>query len=563
MQGKLPHTRHYIEVGDRLVHYRKMGDGPALIMQHASPLTSQSLLAGASVFSKHFTCILLDNPGYGLSDPLPPSEQANLSAYASALNETISALGVERPVIYGASTGGAITHMFGCLYPDVAGMLMLDTFSHMDTEETIRGYFPDVRPREDGSHFLTYWNKLARLFLHKPWQVGDADKRQLRDLPGPSIIHNMLMQQLSAGPDYRHLYAAAIEHEDEVNIPKLTARATVNVWQAAPSYATVKAYLDGALPSNYIPIKSPATPNGRYSEQLAWLLSQGFDRHAPHKDVSDVLPPTSRQYIETRFGQMHVRRTTQGKPPLLLLHDWGGSAQSFSALIDQLAPHFDLIVPDLLGHADTPASIRQPDTAMADMVSALTELVRTLDLSNCPTLGIGGGALLGAALKNKCPERIRRASYLASAPIRVSETDSLKIISSAPRLSPTPGGIHLISAFDLARLKEVFWQWEHPAKEYALARPNAMQAERMHQITLDMLRSGALWRELPVQAARWLQTDPDFVTSLSEMEVFVPNWQVGGISLEHRMPTILSGKTNSLPDDERSWGEVIIKAFSV
>lgn len=557
MQGKLPHTRHYIKVRDRLVHYRRMGRGPALIMLHASPLTSESLLSGASVFANHFTCIILDNPGYGLSDPLPPNDRGDLGAYARALKETISALKLDRPIIYGASTGGVITHRFGCLFPDAARMLMLDTFSHMDTDETVDGYFPDVHPKHDGSQFLAYWNKLTRLFIHKPWHQVDADKRQIRDLPSASVIHGMLMQQLSAGQDYKHLYYAAIQYEDDSKIPELKANATINVWQGTPFYNEVKPYLDGVLPDNYIPIPSPTGLNGRYVEQLAWLLVHNFDEApvCPPPIASDATH--NRTYVDTHSGQIHLRRVGSGAQAVLLLHDWGRSSASFDELISSLSPHYDLIIPDLPGHGDSPAPTGDSASAMAETVQVLLEMTDELGVREVRSIGIGGGALLGAALQMERPDQVRQAIYLASAPVRVSEKECLELISAAPHITPTAGGTHMISAFDLARSSEAFWRWEALRKETALARPNAMNANRMHQATIDILKSNPNWRDLPVAAARWVQTNPDLVAQLKKTVTLAPDWSVGGRPLAEQIPIVFGGQQIELPEQVAEWGDTI------
>ena len=63
--------RHYVTVkGERQVHYRRAGSGPAFVLMHESPLSSQSLERLIEALATRFTVFALDTPGYGSSGPL-------------------------------------------------------------------------------------------------------------------------------------------------------------------------------------------------------------------------------------------------------------------------------------------------------------------------------------------------------------------------------------------------------------------------------------------------------------------------------------------------------------
>lgn len=562
MQGKIPHTRHYIKVADRLVHYRRCGSGPALILQHASPLTSESLLPAMSVFSERFTCIALDNPGYGLSDPLPERDRADLDAYAKALKATLEALKIDQPIIYGASTGGAITHKFGCMFPEAARLLMLDTFSHMDTEETTDGYFPDVGPKEDGSHLLAYWNKLMRLFLFRPWQRSDMERRQVRDLPSAEVLHSMLLQQLTAGTDYKHLYRAAIAYEDDENIAQLKTQATINVWEGAPSFQKVKSYLDGVLPDNYVPIHSKAGPNGRYTHQLSWLVENGL-ADGPALEAPPSEEKTARLFVETDVGEVHIKRTNGTRGPVLLLHDWGQSSAQFQRFVQSIGPTADLIAPDLPGHGATPAPMPSGHDWMPSLIAALIKSLDDLDVETCSIVGVGAGAIIGASLKHLHPDRVSSLSYLATAPIRSDIKECAQLLQAAPDFAPLASGAHCINAFDVARAKSAFWRWEVPIKQMALGRPDAMDADRLHQETFDLLRSNNNWRDLPSKAASWLQTRLDIQATLKRAKVFAPGWVISDRSLAVHLAPDFERPPQVLPQDESLWSAFICDALDI
>ena len=66
-----PISRHYISVDGRLVHYRKAGTGPLLLLLHQSPQSSLDHVELMGRWAGRFTMIAPDRPGCGQSDPLP------------------------------------------------------------------------------------------------------------------------------------------------------------------------------------------------------------------------------------------------------------------------------------------------------------------------------------------------------------------------------------------------------------------------------------------------------------------------------------------------------------
>jgi len=85
-----PITRHFVEVGGRLVHYRRSGAGPPAILLHASPRSSVELLPLMELMDPGVTLLALDTPGYGQSDRLPLANPT-LADFADALRDTMAA----------------------------------------------------------------------------------------------------------------------------------------------------------------------------------------------------------------------------------------------------------------------------------------------------------------------------------------------------------------------------------------------------------------------------------------------------------------------------------------
>ena len=116
----MPHavTRHFVDVDGRQVHYRRVGEGPPVLMVHESPTTGVMLLPLARQLADlGYTALALDTPGYGASDPLPGIEAPTIADYADGLLETFAPLGLKRPHVYGSHTGAMIVLELGLRHP--------------------------------------------------------------------------------------------------------------------------------------------------------------------------------------------------------------------------------------------------------------------------------------------------------------------------------------------------------------------------------------------------------------------------------------------------------------
>lgn len=549
----------FVTADGRQVHYRRRGTGPAMIMMHASPLSSTSLRGAMRVFGDHFTCIALDNPGFGLSEPLA-NDQGNIWAHADALMATIRALGLDRPIVYGASTGAAIAHAFGCRYPEALSLCMLDTFSHHDTDDMLGGYFPDIRPRRDGAHLLAAWENISGLYLFSPWQKAEASRRQIRDFPGPEVLHDMVVQLLTASQSYEELYSAAISWEDIDNVDRLKAPATLNIWESASGFERVKLVVERGLPENYTPIHSDAA-SGRYRRQLRYLLQRDFESGiaAAPRDASATLPRHYRSlYVETRSGSLHARASA-GVPdarPLVLLHDWGGSSRAFDGIAARLADRHPVVAFDLPGHGDTPLPYGEPEGLVSLCVDAVADALATLGVTAADVVGTGAGYLLAEALATRHAGLVNRTACLATAPLITDAATLGALADSALSFEPDVSGAHLLRAHAVAKHRDLFWTWWDRRGAMALARANPLDPDRLQRRTIELLKSGSAYvdlhratRGLPIGLAR-------------EPLCFVPDWQCGGEPLLQQLPETLRDRAQVLPGDARYWADSISEALT-
>jgi len=124
------------------------------------------------------------------------------------------------------------------------------------------------------------------------------------------------------------------------------------------------------------------------------------------------------------------RRPSQ-RPLALLLHGTGASSDSWHGLAQRLAPHMDIVAPDLPAHART----RTPVDAALDIDAqalALETLIGTLDREPDVLIGHSAGAVILAA------RAMRQAQACGQAPTRAQGT------APADLDRPTRPAAHLI-----------------------------------------------------------------------------------------------------------------------
>ncbi len=166
--------RDYVNVGSagrpQYIHFHRAGTGPALVMLHASPMSSAALLPFIEVAAQFVTVIAPDTPGYGWSDPLVEST-GNLEGYITALNTFVERLGLDGFGLYGSATGAQIAIEYSKAYAGKVSYLILDNAAHFTDEERERivsGYFPDLTPDQMGSHLIKTWSAARNQGLFFP-----------------------------------------------------------------------------------------------------------------------------------------------------------------------------------------------------------------------------------------------------------------------------------------------------------------------------------------------------------------------------------------------------------
>jgi len=92
--------------GVGVAYYDLGGDGPPLLLAHATGFCGPTLAPMARGLRDVFRCVALDERGHGASDP-PPGEVFDWHGFAADVLAVVDHLGLDHPVGFGHSCGGA------------------------------------------------------------------------------------------------------------------------------------------------------------------------------------------------------------------------------------------------------------------------------------------------------------------------------------------------------------------------------------------------------------------------------------------------------------------------
>ena len=509
-------SRRYVTVGSaRQVHYRRGGSGPALVLMHESPLSSAALVELASALCGQFTLIALDTPGYGSSDPLVASAAPETSDYAAAAADTLSALGVERCLVYGALTGATIALELARNRPDLVAGVALDFLPWFPPEQRswfLENYLPLFPTRSDGAHLLTLWARFRDQYAYLPWCDRRLENRMDIEMPAAQVLHDGVMDMLRAGDGYRVAYAAAFRYEPEAPLTELAVPAAL----VAPS-AEIGAAQRELLSAEPVSLTTAALPGGAAAELAVRSLADA----AADLATPPAPPPwqpigtkVTRSYVDTAAGQLHLRgRLGSDARPLVMLHPSPGSSRMLEGLIEQLIASRPVIALDTLGNgeSDKPpgwerattwepagpkaaienARLEAPwdEPCIGDYAAVVVQAIERLGLDELDLYGSHtGGAIAIETAIALGPERARNVIVDGLALFTPEQRDE-HLEHYTPPLEPRWDGSHLAWAWSYLEAQLRFWPWYDQSRE-GIRWTDEASSDDLHAWVVELLKSG-------------------------------------------------------------------------
>lgn len=113
-------TSRFVQAGAVKVHYHEAGTGPVLLCIHGGAPGAfgwGNFGRNLPALSQHFRTLIVDLPGYGLSDK-PDIEGPRTSFYAQTFCDLLDALGIAKAHVLGMATGGSVALKMGIAHAE-------------------------------------------------------------------------------------------------------------------------------------------------------------------------------------------------------------------------------------------------------------------------------------------------------------------------------------------------------------------------------------------------------------------------------------------------------------
>ena len=488
-----PISRHFIDIDGRQVHYRRAGQGPALLLIHQSPQNSRMWLEMIARYAPHFTVIAPDTPGFGYSDPLPADGARDMAAFGHATWQLVQALGLERVAVFGMHTGGLVATWLAWAHPEAVSALVVDGYAAFTPEESALygdAYLPPFVPSWDGAHLRWLWSRIREQKYFFPWYDGRAEAAMGIAPATLDATHEAVMDVLDVGDHYRTGYAAAFAHNDHHWVSQLQMPALIFYRHGDPLLAHMPRLRN--LPAYVSVIEEPGSIPAMLACMDRWLPTvMAAEPDAPQPPAVPVAAHWQRRLVATDAGEV-AGWYRHGDGPLAVHLHAPGSAPLTPAQCTGCGP---ALLVDLPGHGascETRAALDVPT-----MVAGIGALIDALPLQSALQLHIhGAAAAYLPGLHTRYQQRLQGAHL--DTPWLLDGDEQACLLANLPVTHIDRAGGHLGDAWHWERERHLLWPWL-PASAAARRLVDAPAPAQVHANVVELLRLGP--RLAPLLAA--------------------------------------------------------------
>lgn len=488
--SEIPIRQRFVAVGDRLVHYRTCGEGPAALLLHDSVKSSAALIPLAKQLSRNFRVFALDTPGYGNSDPLPG--QPEIIDFAHALRDTLDALKLDKVFIYGRHTSSKVVLELLCHWPERFEVGVMDGLSLSDRPYDagfVAKYLPPIEIDDRGAYLAGAWTQLADMTRWFPWFSKKGTARMAVARRDAAAGHRFALDFLMAGPNYASAYGAGLRYPGGLHRLALLAASAPAVFMAAKD-DVLYSFLD-QIPAGRVKESVPRTAD------VPERVEQIFLRHSQTAQSAPPAPePEQRRYLDCAHGQLHVRLFGErAQSSTLFLHEVPGGAASAMPFLRALSAYGRVIAPDLPGGGDSDplggGDANDYARILAEMLSALGEdKVNVIAMTTATPLAV--------ALAARYPHKVD-ALILDG----LIGQDFDKAARFCPPIEFDHSGAYIHRVWHQLRDQRVQWPWYDGSVEAIRKVDAEMTGLSMHQQLIDVLKQLANYGEATQAAFRF------------------------------------------------------------
>ena len=477
-------TRHFVRVGDREVHYRRVGTGAPFVLFHSSPQSAGFVIRGLLPLGADWTLIGLDTPGYGGSDPLPIAAPS-AADYADASAAAMDALDIARAPIYGTHTGAHIAMELALRHPERVAGLVLDGVSFNTPEEAqerLSNYAPEFRPSTDGAHLAWAWQHTRDQIVYYPWFRAEKGRRLSAGMASPDYIHDIVLAKMDAA-DYWLGYRAAFGHDSRAVMYKLGVKATVVARDGDVLAPEAKRLTD--LPTGVRVLETGKDAwLDAIRDSLAWC-----DAGDTGVAATTTLAPratTWRSYADIGSSQRLVRRGGQGSGrPLVFLHGEMSSSRLVLPMATAVGETRPYVALDVAGNAESDPLAE--GATLADYAVDVGAVLRAADIDSYDLYGEGVGAALALELATQDGDRVGKV--VLDQPVLPEDDARADLIAQlAPTIEALWDGSHWLTAWHMVRDRSFFWPWYRRTQDAIRWRDPEIDPTELQVRLLDWLK---------------------------------------------------------------------------
>ena len=453
-------TKHFVSINNRRLHYHRCGSGPVLVLLHASACSAKVMRPHILYFSRDFTVIAPDTPGFGLSDQLS-IEEVTTEDLADALLDAINILGIKKISLYGRHTGAQIAVEFAARHPEHCAMVLTDGFPIYSLEERKRrleNYLPPIVPTFDGAHLIWLWFRYREQHVFWPWNAQSDDKRADADVPDLDFLHRGVVEMLEAGDGYRIGYATAYRHRGLDVVDDLTVPVCFGGRPGDSQGHTPDMMPKGTWIQKFDRDKNEAMKLER--DILLRHLPQGFAPDAP--SCKPITGRSTTNYINLNGSQILIRTFGDftASTPLVILHQLPGSSALYESLICRLGNSVPVIAFDMPGHGESEELLTNVQT-IDSWSNTLLSVLTTLNVNSCHLYGHNGGGAVAAQFAIDHPDRV--AGLIFDAPVYLNKNKCQdwvdQWLDGLETVAPSWDGSHLLRIWHMRRDMCLWWPW--------------------------------------------------------------------------------------------------------
>ena len=489
---------HYVRVRERLVHYRRTGRGPAVILLHQTPQSSKTMEPLMRRLASDCTAIALDSPGFGLSERLP-GEVWTIDQLCYWLAATLDALGIRRAAFCGQHTGATIATEFSRRHPDRTACIALDgytVFTREECDSILPHQLYRFTPSWDGSHLMWAWSRFRDGWMFFPWSNRSLATRRDMDMPDAARIQSwQIMELLRSRENHLAIYPPVFRWDGYAAAHALRVPALL----AGTRDDQLFPHLDrlGEVPPNVTLLRLPIGAREDLEAAQIRFIRDNVDAAVTMPSAAPASVADASGTLRTYAAGLAVQKIHASAPGDILLALHGAGECGAQALHSIQSRHAGPIIAiDLPGHGESAGEVSDPAQAAQAVAAALSEL----GIERYRVWGRGLGAAVAVELAHQRPDSV---SGVTLEDLRVlNDSEKAEYLSRyASPIVPAWDGTHLITLWNELRDREFFVPWYRRNRDAIRQVEPDVDAERLTQ----KLFAALLCKDWPAAHRAWLE----------------------------------------------------------